>query len=103
MASEDLGVCAGPLCAAAIMVGRRSQAPLGNAPPRSSDVVLIRCLQGKQSLPDMRSQPELGNEMPQSIDESLPCRTLVCMKKHTNQQKLLHKISQKRIDPPLLT
>src|SRR5437868_15058235 len=25
------------------------------------------------------------------------------MKKHTNQQKLLHNISQKRIDPPLLT
>src|SRR5213595_2634307 len=38
-----------------------------------------------------------------SIDESSPRRTLVCMKKHTSDQKFLHKISHKRIDPPLLT
>jgi len=57
-----------------LILAPRSQAPLGNAPPRSSashfpatTALCIPQLRAKQRFPDMRSQAELGNEVITSI------------------------------------
>src|SRR3954471_9547312 len=58
-------------CAKSLPFNPRSQAPLGNAPlrssashPRATTSSYIRRPHRKQSFPDVRSQAELGNEEP---------------------------------------